>query len=123
MLANRGAKAGLPDDARRALRAAAIEDAFGPELAADAAEETRSTELDAALKESILAGLRKELTSRWKSEPAKWKIHCVERGEDTGVFSDVRRGTRRAHAPKRVVGREAAARGRRIATVGERRWR
>ena len=47
----------------------------------------------------------------------------VERGEDTGVFSDVWRGTRRAHAPKRLVGREAAARGRRIAKVGERRWR
>ena len=49
--------------------------------------------------------------------------HRVERGEDTGVFSDVRRGARRARAPKRVVGREAAARGRRIAKVGERRWR
>ena len=54
------------------VRAAAIEDAFGPELAADAAEETRSTELDAALKESILAGLRKELT---RLDDDAWQFH------------------------------------------------
>ena len=52
--------------------AAAIEDAFGPELAADAAEETRSTELDAALKESILTGLRKELT---RLDDDAWQFH------------------------------------------------
>ena len=55
-----------------AVGAAAIEDAFGPELAADAAEETRSTELDAALKESILTGLRKELT---RLDDDAWQFH------------------------------------------------